>query len=379
MKKLLVILGLIGTLSFTMKPDWGFYGHKRINEIACYTLPQELLRFFKPNVEYIRNHAVDPDMRRYALKKEAGRHYIDIDHWGEYPYEELPRDWPTAMFKMMEISFVDQAMDTILLKKTGDLVPDSMNVVFFKKIRPFYFSDDWELTCDDLNRYFPEMNNCQEIIAVDSLTDMGILPYGLSYTYKQLVKAYADKNHRRILRHAADIGHYIGDAHVPLHTTVNYNGQLTDQVGIHAFWESRLPELFAEEEYDLFTGMATYIDDVDEYIWDVVLNTHTYVDSVLLIEKRLSQTFPDDQQFCFEERLNRTVKIECEEYAKAYHTAMDGMVERQMVKSIAAVGNIWYSAWVDAGQPDLQSEKLPSIEVVMDSVQLDYPINTGHH
>lgn len=119
MKKLLVILGLIGTLSFTMKPDWGFYGHKRINEIACYTLPQELLRFFKPNVEYIRNHAVDPDMRRYALKKEAGRHYIDIDHWGEYPYEELPRDWPTAMFKMMEISFVDQAMDTILLKKQG--------------------------------------------------------------------------------------------------------------------------------------------------------------------------------------------------------------------------------------------------------------------
>ena len=41
-----------------------------------------------------------------------------------------------------------------------------------------------------------------------------------------------------VLRTAADLGHYLADAHVPLHTTGNYNGQRTNQTGIHALWET---------------------------------------------------------------------------------------------------------------------------------------------
>ncbi|MBK8081206.1 MAG: hypothetical protein IPK25_13560 [Saprospiraceae bacterium] len=73
--------------------------------------------------------------------------------------------------------------------------------------------------------------------------------------------------------------------HVPLHTTKNYNGQLTDQVGIHAFWESRIPELFAESNYDFFVGQAQYIDNPREYIWDIIIKAHSHLDSVLGIEK----------------------------------------------------------------------------------------------
>ena len=43
------------------------------------------------------------------------------------------------------------------------------------------------------------------------------------------------------------------------HTTENYNGQFTNQKGIHGFWESRIPELFYDE-YDFITGKAKYID-----------------------------------------------------------------------------------------------------------------------
>jgi hypothetical protein len=43
------------------------------------------------------------------------------------------------------------------------------------------------------------------------------------------------------------LGHYIGDAHVPLHTTSNYNGQKTNQHGIHGLWESRIPEQLFDE------------------------------------------------------------------------------------------------------------------------------------
>lgn len=34
---------------------------------------------------------------------------------------------------------------------------------------------------------------------------------------------------------------------------------------------------------------------------------------------------------------------------------LSGMVERRMRASVLMIGSIWYSAWVDAGQPDLKS------------------------
>lgn len=62
--------------------DWGFFGHRLINRVAVYTVPSEMMGWYKPYIDYIAEHAVDPDKRRYATKHEAVRHYIDLDHWG---------------------------------------------------------------------------------------------------------------------------------------------------------------------------------------------------------------------------------------------------------------------------------------------------------
>ncbi len=361
------------------KVDWGFFGHRTINEMACYTLPQELFAFYKPHVSYIREHAVDPDMRRYAVKKEAGRHYIDIDYWGEAPFDILPRDWDRAFAQMAHIRYINASNDTITLKECRVPGPEKMDSFFHSKVKWNYFADEWKANCDDLKSWFPQINDCTEVLLHDSLTDYGILPYSLLYSYDQLTNAFDQKNIPRILKISADIGHYIGDAHVPLHTTINYNGQLTNQDGIHAFWESRLPELFALENYDFYVGQAEYIPDVNKYFWDVILDTHSYLDSVLLIEKRLRREFPSDRQNCFEQRLERTVRIECKEFAEAYHNALDGMVERQMIKSISALGNVWYSAWVDAGQPVLTDIDFGTIEIPTDSIRIEFDGTEVHH
>ena len=75
----------------------------------------------------------------------------------------------------------------------------------------------------------------------------------------RLTDAFKEKNQAKILKYSAEIGHYIADAHVPLHASSNHNGQLTDQKGIHGFWESRIPELLADKEWDFFIGKAEYI------------------------------------------------------------------------------------------------------------------------
>src|SRR6476469_784932 len=100
MKKVALILMccIISIKSFC----WGFYAHQRINYYAVFLLPPEMMVFYKPNIEFLSEHAVDPDKRRYAMKEEGPRHYIDIDHYGSYPFDSLPRKWEDAVAKFSE-------------------------------------------------------------------------------------------------------------------------------------------------------------------------------------------------------------------------------------------------------------------------------------
>ena len=321
---------------------WGFYGHRKINRMAIFSLPQEMLGFYKKNIEFITVHAVDPDKRRYATKHEAVRHYIDVDHWGVYPFDNVPRNYVDAI---LAFSGMQQIVD-------GDTI--EIEPMLFDSLRTVVDSLDLKLAYrPDENPWTFTLSDGTELYIEDQFSEYGVLPYWLKQYQAQLVQAFADKDEKKILRISAELGHYIGDAHVPLHTTENYNGQMTDQVGIHAFWESRVPELFADEEYDFYVGKAEYIDDVGAYFWDVVLESHLLLEDVLQIEKDLSRDFPQDKQWCYDERLKRTVRTQCEEYAKAYADKMDGMVELRMREAILSLSSLWYTAWIDAGQPDL--------------------------
>src|SRR5690606_9576687 len=117
------------------------------------------------------------------------------------------------------------------------------------------------------------------------------------------VEAFKTKNTKRILKVSADLGHYIADAHSPLHTTQNYNGQLSDQEGIHGFWESRLPELFSHR-YNFLVGKARYIESPIDEAWKIVEHSFSLTDSVLQIEQDLNRQFKADRKHIFERRNN---------------------------------------------------------------------------
>ncbi len=365
----LVVISGLTLLSVTKAADWGFFAHRRINRMAVFTLPSKMIGFYKKNVEYVTEHAVDPDKRRYATQHEAVRHYIDIDHWGEFPFEEVPRDWISCLMKYTELYRIRKNGDTVRMvtnfnsfysKKDGIIYRNLPNAAyrrfFTEKILPQYYEDEWVIEIEDWLSYSAADRDTfdgKKIFAVDQFSAYGILPFHLQQMQARLTNAFVAKDRQAILRLSTEMGHYIGDAHVPLHTTENYNGQLTDQVGIHAFWESRLPELFADERYDFFVGPARYLKDPADFFWSIVLESHQLLDSVLLIEKELSQTFPRDKQYCYEDRLDINIRTQCRAYAEAYHERMKGMVEKRMKDAILAIGSSWYTAWVDAGQPKL--------------------------
>ncbi|MCB9252774.1 MAG: S1/P1 Nuclease [Flavobacteriales bacterium] len=284
------ILLLVTLLLIKVKAfPWGFQAHKQINYCAVFTLHPDLFGFYKKYIDEITDRAVNADMRRYVNEKEACRHYLDTDHYElSHPIDSIPVYWKDAVLKFSE---------------------------------------------DTLNKY-------------------GIVPWNLYRMKGLLTQAFENKDLRSILRLSADIGHYAGDLHVPLHSTKNYNGQLTGQEGIHGLWESRLFELF-KDDYDKFVGKASYIKNLQTAIWMRFGQSFAALDSVLYFEKQASLQFRN--KYAFVKESNGPNKKYSENFCKHYHMLLNGMVERRFRSSIEFTGSIWFTAWVDAGQPDLSN------------------------
>ncbi|GEO10888.1 hypothetical protein SAE01_33840 [Segetibacter aerophilus] len=247
--------------------------------------------FYKPNIQFLSDHSVDPDKRRYLLASEASKHYIDIDRYGKYPYKELPASYDSAVKKFSE--------DTIMTN--------------------------------------------------------GIVPWWVQTVQARLTNAFKEKNPAKILKLSAEIGHYVADAHVPLHANSNHDGQLTGQKGIHAFWESRIPELLSEKEFDFMIGKAAYISNISSFIWKRVLESGAEADTVLQNEAFLTSKFATDRKYAFEERNGKLVRQYSSGFTVGYNNTLKGMVERRMRTAITSTASLWYTAWINAGQPNLKN------------------------
>jgi hypothetical protein len=278
--------------------SWGFYAHYRVNRLAIFTLPKGMSTFYRANIEYLTEHAISADRRRYVDSAEIPRHYFDADHFGKTPFHTVPQKWADAVQKY---------------------------------------------TADTLYKY-------------------GTLPWTIQYNYYHLVDAFKSHDTSAILHYSAYLGHYVADACVPLHTTQNHDGQLTHQEGIHALWESRLPEQFGSS-YNYYAGKARYLENPLWQAFILCRSSFKGADSVLRIQRQLDQTFPADKKYEVILRGKRKIKDYSAAYCRAYHTALKGMVQRRMRIAILNVGSYWYSAWVDAGQPNLNKliDTLPSL------------------
>lgn len=276
-------------LPTTVTPYWGFFAHRKVNYHAVYLLPEPLLSFALRHQEFISEHAIDPDKRRHAVKGEAECHFIDLDKY----------------------SWTPENLDSVLPRKWEDAI---------------------------------------ELYGEDTLREHGIAPWNLKKQYYRLVSAFREKNLDRLPKLMADFGHYLGDVHVPLHTTENYNGQLTQQTGIHGLWETNIPEMFYPEYNKLF-GPIHYVDNVDELIWSVIISSHALTKRVFSAELETASELPIKRSFV--DRKSKINYTYSKSYTQRYNDKLGAMVEQQWRLSVFHLACLWYSAWVDAGQPEL--------------------------
>lgn len=171
---------------------WGDRAHRMINEEAITTLPESLRSFFAAHRRELSDCAVEPDSvfrARYG-RKEAVRHFIDLDLYGSPPFSELPRSYRAAV----------------------------------------------------------------ERFGRDTVVERGALPWTLLRMHSRLVREIRGGDWVRAIRTAGLAGHYVADAFMPLHTTANYDGQETGQRGVHHAIEDQLVDARIETFHDRMRG-----------------------------------------------------------------------------------------------------------------------------
>lgn len=276
--------------------SWGFLVHRTVNQLAIYSLPAPLQAYFHADMKYLVENAPRPDIRRNTDKTEDTKHFIDLEMFGPNAVNDMPMEWEAAV------------------KKYGK----------------------------------------------DSLIKYGWGPYNAMMQFEHLTQAFKSKNKDSILFYAADLGHYIGDLHVPLHTTTNYDGQLTGQKGLHGLWESYIPEL-SINQYELYNKhKAVYLKHPAEALWKDIRHANALLPEMFAKEKTLTAKFTPDTKYKVQMKYGKEAKVYTKEFAEAYALELGPTINAQLIASSNMIADLWYTAWVNAGKPNFDGSRTMS-------------------
>lgn len=257
---------------------WGFDAHRFIAERAIALLPAQLKPFYETHRLTIVEHAIDPDLWRSAgFEEEPPRHFVDLDGLAAYPFTDIPRDYQAAVAKFGRENVI----------KNGTL--------------PWRVAEMHDL----LAKAFTQAG-------------AGTVPYAVD----------------NIKFFSSVLAHYVGDAHVPFHAVLNYDGQLTNQHGIHSRFETELFQRY-RNRLRLMPPRVAPVQHPIDFIFDQLTNGFTKVDGLLAADLAAlgSGSAYDDRYF---DRF----------FAKA-----QPVLDQQLSRAVAGVAAVWVGAWEAAGRP----------------------------
>ncbi len=292
-----MILSLV-LLSLSLCPNcetsWGFWAHRQIHRQAVYLMPSPVADFFRANVQELVDRSVEADERRRIDPNEAPQHYIDLDRYGAYPFEQLPRDYEQAVEKF----------------------------------------------------------------GYERLKENGLVPWRIAAFTDSLTNAFREQNREKILYFAANLGHYVADANVPLHATENYDGQLTGQKGLHARWETVYPQKFMlpRETAYLENGSIFIIENITEEAFNWSLESYVLSQQVLAIDKQIQAELSEAELY---EPNSSEVPQSRRNFSQRYYEKLkeklNQMVEKRFELSVIRVASVWYFSWLKAQKPNLSN------------------------
>jgi hypothetical protein len=264
---------------------WGMGVHRVLTRRAIDGLPAELKPFFAVQRDFIVEHSVDPDEWRVvglsgSLGLETANHQLDLDALDEPPpFVHVPHDW------------------TAFVARYG----------------------------------------------LDRANRAGRLPWRSQEIYDRLVATFKDVG-KPTAPYAADnvcylvavLAHYLEDAHVPFHATADYDGQKTNQRGIHARFETDLA-LRSVSSLTLAPVTIQTIGNVRDFVFAALADSQALVAPILEADRRAiegRESYDDS-------------------YYAAFGRSVGPILERRMSAASSGVASAIVSAWDEAGRPPL--------------------------
>ncbi|HTS12646.1 MAG TPA: hypothetical protein VMH00_11050 [Candidatus Limnocylindrales bacterium] len=182
--RIIVTLGVAATLVlvFTLPASfaWGENGERLVTNKAIDTLPQEMGSFFEANRQYLVQHVTDAGELDAKIAADEHKNFIELDHYGAYPYSALPRVYTAAVAK-----YGRHTLDTY-----------------------------------------------------------GLLPWQIGLYSKKLTDAFQAHQWPEAKVSAAALAHYVAAAHDPFNTTINFDGKLSGQPGVRGRFDTGLVDRY---------------------------------------------------------------------------------------------------------------------------------------
>ena len=264
---------------------WGPAGHRWITNRAMDNLEGRFQELFSKHRSTVVQQTMGPDYRKDQDPEEPSRHFIDLELYGEFPFSDL------------------------------DLNYDRMVVRWGK----------------------------------ERVEKNGTLPWIVQRTFERLTEAFQGQNLERILHYSADLSHYVGDLHQPFHTTENFDGQLTGQLGIHSRFESDLVNLYLEQ-VPFSKAAPTDLGPVMGQLHNVAVESYQWVDDILLADRRVvSELEIDRKQYLG--KANKGKKYP-DQYFKRMFDEVGGVLGNRLNQAAYRVGCLLWMAWEKSGQPN---------------------------
>jgi hypothetical protein len=251
--------------------SWGEKAHRKINSSCTEYFPEEI-KYLKAWEPVLAAHGSDPDFRKKDDKTEFVRHFIDIDN-----YEDFNKN---------------HRIET-----------------------------DFEKACLKYGRA--------------KVIKEGTLPWTTDSVYKALVNDFKSKNWKQAAMTAAFLGHYVGDGHMPLHVTANYDGESTGQKGIHRRYEETMIDRYIDQ-IQFRKGNCKPVKEIKSFVFAYLYKNNSNVNLLLQADKDALKTAGGQYNDSYYSGLwDRTREITL------------SLLE----ESSKTLARLIYSAWKEAGKP----------------------------
>jgi hypothetical protein len=251
---------------------WGNNAQRLIINHAVDTLPYEIRPFFENSRTYLIQHVNDPLNQLDKHPNERQNHFIELDKYGKFPFEALPRSYKAALSK--------------------------------------YGKSKIEST--------------------------GVLPWQIGVYSAKLTDDLRNSRWDDAKIDAAFLANYVAEAHDPFNTTENYDGKMTGQTGVNERFNTMLIDRYGSF-FPLNPHDAYFIQDPTDHAFDMCLNAHSHVESVLLADRAAK----------------RGLSSYTDEYYDRFYNLAAASLIKQLSDASTDVGSYWLTAWTNAGKPPL--------------------------